>query len=305
MIKQRTVFVLGAGASENYGFPDGARLTQSVYPLSQESGLDDADVECFRELDFSPLAIMKFALALLRSAQYSVDAFLERRPEYIPIGKALIAYFLIRRERTARLFGGEDNWYQYILERMNDSFDDFGENQIAFITFNYDRSLEQFFYTALLNCHGKSPEETATKVNSIPIIHVHGQLGFLEWQNQPEDLVTPTREYDPKITPHTVKIAAKGIQIVHESHPSTREFQLARTALEKAERIFFLGFGYNRVNMQRLNIGQGNTQYMCGSRFGRTDAECVGLLNAHPQLHLGRPHQKTLLFLREEVSSLG
>jgi hypothetical protein len=71
----------------------------------------------------------------LKSGQPSVDAFLERRPEFLGVGKLAIAYCLIPFEDEAKLYCQPDssrgaNWYEYLSVKLNSSFEEFGENNM-------------------------------------------------------------------------------------------------------------------------------------------------------------------------------
>ena len=159
------MFVLGAGASKPYGFPTGEELLDSVLRgMSLEPGWRSH----LAKLEFDQKQVDAFRRDFLESGQPSVDLFVEHRPEYERLGKAAIALGLIPRENHSWVFpppdtdaphDHNDNWYQYIFEKMNAPFDQFGENQVSFVTFNYDRSLEHFFRTAVRRSYGKSLAE--------------------------------------------------------------------------------------------------------------------------------------------------
>ena len=51
-------------------------------------------------------------------------------------------------------------------------------------------------------------------------------------------------------------IASKNIVIVSEAEPKSKEFELAIERIKVAQRIYFLGFGYYRVNLERLGLSQ-------------------------------------------------
>ena len=181
MLSKRTVFVVGAGASVPYGFPTGRDLVTEV--LSCLSGSNNHRAFLEQECEFTRHDLNRFRDELLRSGKNSVDAFLEHRPDHLNVGKAAIAYVLIQKELEERLFAlGQTNWLRYLYGRMNCSFNEFGENLVSFITFNYDRTIEHFLHTALCNTYKKHPELCAEQMSRIPIVHLHGRLGRLPWQ---------------------------------------------------------------------------------------------------------------------------
>lgn len=265
MIEIPTVLILGAGASKPYGFPLGKELVDKVLRLFE----DETNDEIFYLLGFEKQARLEFKEALLYSSRNSVDAFLEHRFEFIEIGKAAIAMCLIPNEATDRLYN-TDNWYRYLFNKMNTSFDEFQKNKISFVTFNYDRSLEHYLFTSLKSAYGKSDQECSEKLNQFNIIHLHGSLSKLPWQGAAE-LVRP---YKPDITVEGLKLAASQIKIIHEDISNNPEFEAAQLLFESAKRIYFLGFGYDGTNINRLGIKKYITgKSMMGTALGFTDFE--------------------------------
>src|SRR6267378_303056 len=99
MIEKRTVLILGAGASMPYGFPSGSGLRRHIIEYLDE---------------------------LLSADTTSIDVFLERRTEFVEIGKAAIAATLIPLESTRNLFQTwtlpsvlmSQTWYQYFASTL-------------------------------------------------------------------------------------------------------------------------------------------------------------------------------------------
>jgi len=135
MIERETVFVLGAGASKPYGFPVGRDLLKSVVKDLQEAESPMYKVinSIIKEKD-----IAEFCHNLHRSRLPSIDAFLERRPEFLHIGKLSIAYAIIHHENDNSINNCMEDWYEYILEKMNAPIEYFDENKISFLTKLHD-----------------------------------------------------------------------------------------------------------------------------------------------------------------------
>lgn len=296
MIKQETVFVIGAGASMPFGFPSGERLLELVC-----QGLQSEDhFNQLQNVGFSKEEIIAYQKALFNSGRTSVDQFLEHRLDLIDIGKHSIAQVLIGYESSNSLFGmgSSGNWYKYLFGIMNSSFERFHENKISFITFNYDRSLEQFLFLALKNSYGKSDIEVAEKLKSLNIVHVHGQLGDLPL------LGANTRNYDTVRTKTSIEQAAAQIRIIHEGIDADEDEQFVRAQklIRKAKRVFFLGFGYHPVNLSRLNINDSKATFY-GTAMGLSLHERAAIQHitldriSHTNLHdtdiisLFRAHQ--------------
>src|SRR5258708_38955318 len=91
-----------------------------------------------------------------------------------------MAIALIQCENEPHLFKRDGkSWYEYLFNQLNTQFEDFGRNQLKILTFNYDRSLEHFLFTALKNASGTSVGDCAGKLKTMQIIHLHGDLGPL------------------------------------------------------------------------------------------------------------------------------
>lgn len=307
MITRPTTLILGAGASAPFGFPTGDKLTQQVLNLTKlnDSSGRPYGMQHFAPLDLQEGEILRFHNELLRSGKQSVDAFLEHRSEFVRIGKAAIAAVLIGYENEDALLQPNDkNWYKYLFNQLNTKFDDFDQNKLSVLTFNYDRSLEHYLFTALLNSYGKPVEKCAEKMKSIPIVHLHGDLGELPYFE-----TDSMRPYTPKVSEYTMRVATKRIKIIHEGFDNAPQFEIAKKILSQSEVICFLGFGYHPTNLQRLGwngstFPHGKGKNIFCSSVGLTNAECEYISNTY-LLHLRGNHLldyanwDALRFLRE------
>ena len=174
MITTPTVLVLGAGASCPYGFPTAKQLRNDICeafsnrdtPASRLLGDNVAPAKKFLE----------FREAFWKSGTSSVDAFLEGRPEFLDVGKFAIAYCLIPYENEQNLYDPPEpdgDWYSHLSKILNSSFDEFENNKLSIITFNYDRSLDHYLFTSLLNWHGKSVDDCIKKFAKLLIFHAN------------------------------------------------------------------------------------------------------------------------------------
>ena len=252
MIAQPSVFILGAGASEPYGFPLGHELTKQIIErLNPESEGNQQMVQAvIRAAHCRMSNISEFVKDLLESQTESVDAFLEHRPDLVTIGKYAIAAVLQVNERCETLHSCEPkkHWYKYLLRMVNAPFDQFQDNKLSIITYNYDRSLEEFLFRALrVRAKGQhGDDEWARKLReSIPIVHLHGQLG-----SHPQFAVDGTKvvvPYGDWGKGAFLKLAGDGIRIIHEDFDLDNDpvFQQAYRLLSQAKYVFFIGFGYH------------------------------------------------------------
>jgi hypothetical protein len=253
MITTPTALVLGAGASYPYGFPTAKGLKEDICrTFASEKSLPNIfrSEECTRP----PEQFLQFREAFLRSGQPSVDAFLERRPAFLEVGKLAIAFCLMPFEKEETLYHPDSNrgrdWYEYLSVKLNSSFEQFGDNKLSIITFNYDRSLEHYLLNSLVYLHGKDRDECAKALEKIPIVHVYGQLGEHPYPKE------GSQQYRPDQVQHFryVETAADGIKLYHEE--ADEASARARELLTGAQRICFLGFSYNQFNVARLKLHQ-------------------------------------------------
>lgn len=271
MIEKRTVLILGAGASVDSGYPLGSGLKSmiiknaEIHPLwknrleSMPSYVDEQAV-LIEPLDkiaflvkncgFSVKQINCFRDDFMTSPKSSIDAFLENRPEFMELGKMLISMTILGCENYRLISNKENqnNWYNYLFNIMTSasSWEIFKNNKVKVITYNYDRSLEMFFVSALKATFGKSEEECVEMfTKTIQVIHVHGQLASIDIKAKP---------YHTDIVGGYVKEGAKQLKIIHEGDDITKTYGPAKYALEKADQIFVLGFGFDQRNLTRLAL---------------------------------------------------
>ena len=256
MIETRTVMVLGAGASKPYGLPLGGELRELILKMNEDDLREIPTGPQTSSYDHSGAA---FLHAFRRSQFASIDAFLARRPEFSVMGKHAIAKALLPRENADALLDKtpDDHWYRYLAHKMDAAWDEIPANKISFITFNYDRSLELFLQETFASAHGRPADEARLLVEKIPIVHVYGKLGSMN----PElpDFV-PYGGGGPDQGSRYLYHAEHGLRVIPEGRDNSPEFITARDLLESAKRICFLGFGFDRMNVERLGnelIGAG------------------------------------------------
>jgi hypothetical protein len=312
MITTPTVLVLGAGASYPYGFPTAKQLKELICEQFSSSRTPPSQLlSCVNPegSKFTPEEFSTFRDAFLKSGQPSVDAFLERRPELIGVGKLAIAFCLMPFEDEEKLYypdprrGGD--WYEHLSVKLNSSFEEFGENKLSIITFNYDRSLEHYLLNSLINLHGKTRDECAKALAQIPIVHVYGQLGAQPYPQQGSQMYRP----DQAVHPRYVETAAAGIKLYHEEaeESSTR----ARELLSGAKRICFLGFSYNEFNVARLKLHEskfdlstliiGTTRGLVGRELEDAKKRLFEALGGNVDLRFAANCEDSLLILREAM----
>jgi hypothetical protein len=240
MITTPTTLVLGAGASVDCGYPSGTALRNQILELFNNRGTEDLyPLLC---AGFSVNMVDRFCQNLIDSPFDSIDELLEHRPDIVDIGKTALAWALIRCEDDRKLNQG---WYRYLFKKMNCGPHDFHKNEVSIVTFNYDRSFEEFLFRALKIGYNLPAVLAAQFIRSMNIIHLHGNLGKLPWQDPKGRRYAPLEGQD-------IRHISSSIKVVHEGAESDPDFQQARELLTASRRIVFLGFGYGEVNLGRL-----------------------------------------------------
>lgn len=260
MITTQTVLILGAGASKPYGFPIGEDLKNLICDNLIVEERNAEKIRLLVQMGFDTKLIAEFRKDLDGAEAYTIDEFLEHQLKYYEIGKASIALSLIPFETEKSLSG---DWYQYLLSNLNTEFAYLDKNKISILTYNYDRSLEQYLFNAISHKYPNNEEQIIAKIKKIPIIHSHGYLGSLPWQE------SQGQKYSPELNIDRLRIAQQSIKIVHDKDiEENPEFIAAQNTLEIAKRIYFLGFGYDDINLERLDLKSApQDSLICGTSY--------------------------------------
>jgi hypothetical protein len=265
MVTRPTVLILGAGASQHYEFPSARDLKSDICEQFSDPSSPAIAMLCDDfQLDFEEDEFVTLAKGLQFSGQSSADAFLERNPVYVEVGKVAIAYCLIRYENQEKLFPIRSKYhlYEYIFGCLGSDVGTFGRNKLAIITFNYDRSIEHYLETALFNSNQTTieREQTQAMLARLPIVHLYGQIGNLPWQAREN-----VRLYRSEAVRSDVARAARTLKIISEKPGDNLhndpQFLRAWELIDAAEQICFLGFGFHETNLERLKIDNTNERW--------------------------------------------
>jgi hypothetical protein len=281
VIRRETVLILGAGASRPYGFPLGAGLVDQICKemLGGSQNTMPQRLDMYH-CDRSGTAVA-FARALRESRSYSIDRFLETREAFRGVGKAAIADVLLRAEDDDALDAADIriDWYRYLFDVLaHRSLANFKAQvaKLSIITFNFDRSLERALFRMLQSRFGLSDEDAAQATGLLAIRRVHGTLGECVWLNPSNGRANPYGiRPDHRSFHHAVSIAASQIKNVHDEVDASVIEQLKRP-LSTAEAIYFIGFGFDERNLERLGIPdvlKNPGAVINATRLGLTDQE--------------------------------
>jgi hypothetical protein len=273
MIKINTVLIIGAGANNPYGFPLGKKL---IFDIINELSFVDTEkkipnikikkqafsdryipsnfMNLLLDIGMSIDMIEEFREALIKAKPPSIDEYLNINPDFNGIGKLSIARVIGKCESEDLIYNQDfkDDWYRFLWERMfkSSNKDNFIENNISFVTFNYDRSLEHYLYTCLKDTYrGFKDDEYNNILQKFGFIHIYGHLGFLPWQKPNE----PRIEYGNVRSRGELLFAKNSIKLIDERILDSKLKDDLTKVFTNAKHIYFLGFGYDPSNMTILD----------------------------------------------------
>ncbi|MFK0273620.1 hypothetical protein ACIQUG_08090 [Ensifer sp. NPDC090286] len=312
MFKEKTVFVIGAGASAEYGpgaFPIGSGLREQIAQMSQlargaaNSTAHDKLLSYHLKKKYSQAEIdaRLEALQLIRTRIYlynSIDAFIDRHHDnqhVAEIGKIQIGCAIAQAEAkstlTAALLESENGLFK--LGQMKDTWlEPFARQlftgvreasnvgrDVTIICFNYDRCIEHYLMHAISQSYGVSFEEAHQIVEDMDIIHPYGTLGRLPGSARPGEYETPFGAAVTNETP--IWSWAERLKTYTERVEEVETLKRIRSAIAYSHQLIFLGFGFTPENMTLLFSGEETKQptrkliYSTGKGISRQDALAV------------------------------
>lgn len=255
-MKYKITLVLGAGASVAMGYPVGSELTKEIITNAEGSY---SQLIC-DEVSHHQEELEDFIDQFKKSQINSIDEFLAKRKEFREIGKRTIAAILLDKEDPEKLWNcsHKDHWYKYFFNQLvnGKQWDELDFSRISIVTFNYDRSLEHYLASALTALYGKPTSQSFNKISEMNIIHVYGSIGPCD----PKEKNYFTYG-DGKYSNH-LKIAESQLKVIPEGRDDDPTLTQARNALASSERIAFLGFGFDKTNLERLNSRETCRQHL-------------------------------------------
>lgn len=278
----RTMLVIGAGAHVPYGMPSSIGLTKTIKSLVSECGRisflnpsyisDKTDIQRDKlkicQL-MASLEIVKrgndagangfdirvgdfldsFVTSFARSGVYSIDRYLaqqlvdENDTEKARLGKLLIAYFISRFENQIPFGFREFDWIEYIINDFlidKRNHEAFFNRPPRFITFNYDNILERRLIDHLVEYHRYPTDEAREMISKLNVVHVYGDLNshLLPDRSDSFYLASSAR----------IKVIGEDRKDLGPLPPDAFFLE----ALREVNNVYFLGFGFDSLNMERL-----------------------------------------------------
>ena len=181
-------------------------------------------------------------------------------PDIQTIGKIAIVTAILKAESESALINPtnylnikpslEGTWYHSLFLELNKQADlaEFVRrlNDIYFIIFNYDRTLEYYLYNSIMRFYKTNNQETAEIINNMNIYHPYGQAGFLEFQKN-----KIKNDFGVSKT-NTLLLSSLIKTFMLDNIINDEEYKKACKFLYDAEKVFFLGFAFYPQNIDLL-----------------------------------------------------
>lgn len=294
------VIVVGAGASKEANLPIGAELKHqiaSVLDIRFEHGYekisgDDCVTAAFRILaasqdgsqrDINPYLHASWMIRDAMPQAASIDNFIDAHRDNAKIaecGKLAIARCILEAEAHSLMLVDRSNiynkldfqileatWYNHFFRLLveNCQLKDIQKrlSHVTIITFNYDRCIENYLHEALKNYYGIEAQQATELLSNLRIFHPYGSLGPLPWTSNPHAVgfgIVPS--------PKQLVAIARELKTFTEGTDETHsEIVEIRSTLRAADRVAFLGFAFNRQNLDLL-YGQSKSPMRATPVFG-------------------------------------
>jgi hypothetical protein len=260
--RENTVFILGAGASVPYGFPSSRDLRLEIIRnfLQKYAPLYGNEKNKYDKWEFdSKLRLIEeFQKRFNLSSIYSIDYFMSRHKNFYELGKDSIIIHLLDYESKCKFRESSkqknSDWYSYLYNymisnlRTSDAFSRLSNNLFTFITFNYERSLEYFLAESLGHSfEGMTNLQLKQVMKGTPIIHIYGKIAVLPFSDDEEGV-----KFGQKIKIEDLPKLRENIKTIGDNFDNI--YSTVSEVISEAHRIFFLGFGYAKINLLNLGI---------------------------------------------------
>jgi hypothetical protein len=227
---------------------------------------------------------------------------------------------LKRNHAPVDLYGGSDNWYRFLLHKLTSGCPNGStllSNNVTFVTFNYDVSLEIALFRGLTHLSRFSDYAEHFITDNDRIIHVYGQLRKdppwrltqINWEafgrvslaggtvvmTNPPQLWTDVNA----ILDHAYE-ASRGLQIIApekalaENSAVPDHILKARRAISEAECVYILGYGFDQLNSELLNLPEYLNMDRIGKKVMFTNYNNSGVINKSAAQLFGLPPNELL-----------
>lgn len=309
MLRDRTLFVVGAGASKEFDFPVGSELAAQIAKkldirfegFDEPAGAGDYELyEAIKRVGGNNDNLLQ-ACWLIRDGielSYSIDNFIDthRHDQRVALcGKLAIAKCILDAEKASKLYLDRNRddtnpslkvtgtWISSLIRVMQngvpkDHVSRFFDRS-SFIVFNYDRCIEHYFYCALQALYGLTETEAAAVVSTMVIHHPYGSVGALPWQDR-SNLKSVT--FGSRDSSRVIGPLLPNIKTYTEQTDSAQDQAIISSLVDEADTIVFLGFSYLPQNLDLLlrRVNDRRLRRVIGTGIGLSTADREIVSNA-------------------------
>lgn len=290
LFKQPTVIVVGAGASHDLQFPLGDELRYQLsnmfkqvqsdgWQLNGPKAVVQAILSDAKDTGTDANEYLDAARTLSSHVLYarSIDEFVDHHQGnrvLVALAKIGICAAILDREQSSNLFVKDDIgrlsvrhefldkndvwlkqlWYMMRQEVPKAEPRRLFEN-LAFVNFNYDRTLEAFLTMALIDMYELSSQDADRFIEEMPIYHPYGVVDRLSATPYGGGHVVDLLRLKDNIRTYTES----------EASPQKTDYE---TLLGNAVNVAFLGFAYRQLNLDLLKSVGAGTLRIFGTAVG-------------------------------------
>lgn len=300
MYRKNTVFVVGAGASAEFGLPMGSELANRIAGLmrfefeagqrrSGDNKLYDSWRYRFRdnnELNYHLRAARRISDGI--SLANSIDMYLHIHAEdneAIFCGKSAIVRAILESESGSRLYvdprntrntinfdNTSDTWIKRFFNKLIDGVQKKDINNIfdniSIICFNYDRCIEHFLVHAIAQAYSIERAEAYSLVEKLKIYHPYGTIGPLRSPERMGDGLT----FGDDFRTSDIDKYVNRIKTFTEQVDDQTILKNIKNTIFNADNVIFLGFAYHKQNIELITPEKkGKIKSIFGTAFGISD----------------------------------
>lgn len=288
------VFVVGAGASVEFGFPTGPILQQTISRFYRRNLRDELDFDSRLVEILTPLTA-RYGISyneFLETAKWiseslslapSIDSFLETHSSgqdlIGDLGKFSIAAAIAEAEHRSSLFQDPRNapdfttlasswlgqmWKKGVTGVRNTKPESALAN-FRFVTFNYDRCIEQFIILAYCKYFRCNITDAIELLKLRPVEHVYGSLGPIDGY---DSLFGQVRSGAQLV--HSIELLKTySEQVDTDTHTNITNI------FSESDTVIFLGFSFASINRDFLKstILDGSRKRVYGTCLGMSDLD--------------------------------
>ena len=286
MFNDKTVIVVGAGASTEFNLPDGANLKNKIHSLLY------MEFEEFGKLAkgdrLIATAIRKYAKdnrtvtsseqnALFNACRHICDALpqSESIDNYIHshrgnkgielCAKLAIVTSILDAEKNSNLYfdslyaenkldfkKNESTWLNkfFILLTSGYQVEEIAERlkNITLIVFNYDRCIEHFLYHSLQNYYRIDGNKVAGLLKNLNIFHPYGTVGNLDWRSTEKIANFGAVPQVDKL----LELVSQIKTFTEGTDPESSEIKAIGESIRGANKVLFLGLAFRNLNLDLI-----------------------------------------------------